>query len=144
MSERTSGVEYAWKQQTDATKTQANPDSGQTYTVLDTNKRVRIISIEVKVTWTVQPTPLEIHVTIDGQTVTYTFTDPVTATSYIAFNIPNAAETAQGLKARAEANDLTAPPFLREGYSVKVEIETTGGTTSELYGRVKWAKKERI
>ena len=128
-----------FEQQADATLSEPNPGTGTKYTVLDTTKRVRIISISVSVTWTVQPTPLEIHITIDGQTVTFTFTDPVTATDYIAFNIPNAAETAQGLKARAEANDLTAPPFLREGRTVKVEAETTGGTTSNLSARVKYA-----
>ena len=129
-----------FEQQADATLNQANPVSGTKYEVLATSKRVRLIGISVQCTWTVQPTPLEIHITIDGQTVTFTFTDPVTATDYIAFNIPNAAETAQGLKARAEANDLTAPPFLREGRTVKVEAEITGGTVSNLSARVKWGK----
>jgi len=124
--------------QDDATLTQA-PVSGTKYTVLDTTPNVRIISISVQCTWTVQPTPLEIHITIDGKTITHTFTNPVTATDYIAFIDPTKAATAQGLSATA-ALDLGLPPFLREGRSIKVEAEITGGTVSNLSARVKYAK----
>lgn len=124
-----------FQQQPDATLNQANPDSGTKYEVLATTKRVRLIGISVQCTWTVQPTPLEIHLTINGQTVTYTFTDPVTATDYFAKNSLGNAETAQELT-------VTQPdvPFLREGRSVKVEAEITGGTVSNLSARVKYGK----
>lgn len=126
------------KQQPDATLSQANPVSGTKYTVLDTQQaqKIRIIGISVQCTWTVQPTPLEIHITIDGQTVTFTFTDPVTATDYFAKNASANAETDQEL-------NVTEPTvaFLREGRSAKVEAETTGGTVSNLSARVKWDKR---
>ena len=123
-----------FKQQADATLSQA-PVSGTKYEVLATTKNVRIIGISVQCTWTVQPTPLEIHITIDGQTVTFTVTDPVTATDYFCQNSFAAAETAQELT-------TTQPDqaFLREGRSVKVEAEITGGTVSNLSARVKYAK----
>ena len=125
--------------QDDATLSQANPTSGTKYTVLDTIANVRIISISVQCTWTVQPTPLEIHITIDGKTITHTFANPVTATDYVAFINPTKAATAQGLSA-TDPTDLGLPAFLREGRSVKVEAEITGGTVSNLSSRVKYAK----
>jgi len=54
------------KEKADGTLTQANPISGTKYTVLSTTRRVRILNIAARVTWTVQPNPLEIHLTIDG------------------------------------------------------------------------------
>jgi len=120
--------------QADATLSQANPTSGTKYTVLDTTKNVRLLSIEVACTWTVQPTPLEAHISIDGQSYTAPFTDPVSAVYY---------EYALGGGA---ADVLTATAiqynraFLLEGRSVKVEVEITGGTVSNLTARVKYAK----
>lgn len=124
------------QQQADATLSQANPVSGTKYTVLDTVNNTRIIGISAQCTWTVQPTPLEIHVTIDGETVTFTVANPATATDYFAANSLANAETAQELAAAQPA-----VPFLREGQSVKVEAEITGGTVSNLSARVKYAKK---
>jgi len=121
--------------QADATLSQANPVSGTKYTVLDTTKNVRLLNIIVRVTWTVQPTPLEVHITIDGQVVTFTKTDPVTITSYFpqtldAFTLPGGVlDTVVVHRA-----------FLLEGRSVKVEVETTGGTVSNLSARVKYAR----
>lgn len=128
-------IKKLYEQQADAALNQASPVSGTKYEVLATAKNVRLIGISVQCTWTVQPTPLEIHVTIDGQTVTFTFTDPVTATNYFAKNASGSAETAQELS-------TTEPTvaFLREGKSVKVEAEITGGTVSNLSARVKHAK----
>lgn len=123
------------EQQPDATLNESNPISGTKYEVLATTKNVRIIGISVQCTWTVQPTPLEVHLTIDGQTVTFTFTDPATATDYFAKNASGKPETSQEL-------NVTEPEqaFLREGRNVKVEAEITGGTVSNLSCRVKWAK----
>lgn len=125
--------------QADATLTQANPVSGTKYTVLDTKRNVRIIGIEVHVTWTVQPTPLEVHVTIDGLAYTFAVSNPVSTTKYYADLSMADAITAQGLSTTDKVNSY-GRPFLLEGRSVKVEIETTGGTTSEIYGRVRYAK----
>lgn len=124
-------------QQADAVLNQANPVSETAYTVLATTKNVRVISITVSVAWTVQPTPLEIVVTIDGQTIIWTFTNPVTGTDYYAGVRAAFTPTTQPL----DANDL-APyrAFLLEGRSVKIEARTTGGTVSGLYATVKYAK----
>ena len=96
------------KQQPDASLNQANPVSGTKYTVLDTIRNVRIIGIEVNVTWTVQPSPLEIHITIDGQTLRFFKTDPVSATAYFCKNSWGALENAQELTGKGE-NLLLVP-----------------------------------
>lgn len=125
-----------FQHQADATLSQANPVSGTKYTVLDTTKNVRIIAAFVQCTWTVQPTPLEIHVTIDGQSITHLVGNPASATDY---------ETAMNLNSEA-AQPLSAVGtrlnwgFDYEGRSVKVEVEITGGTVSNLAARVKYAK----
>jgi len=121
--------------QADATLNQANPGSGTQYAVLATTRNVRIISIAVVCTWTVQPTPLEVHLTIDGNTITHTFTDPVSATWYYTSMSAALAELLQPLSA-------TSPdrPFLYEGRSVAITAEITGGTVSNLSARVKYAR----
>jgi len=126
------------QQQADATLSQANPASGTKYTVLDTTPNARIIGISVSVTWTVQPTPLEIHVTIDGQTITYTIPNPVSAFKYLCANDVREPESSQPII--DTANYMLMGAFLREGRSIKIEAETTGGTVSSLDARVKYAK----
>ena len=125
-----------YQQQADATLSQA-PVSGTKYEVLATTKNARIEGISVQCTWTVQPTPLEIHVTIDGQAFTFTVANPVTATDYFARLSTEAAITAQVLDTTDYARERA---FLLEGRSVKVEAEITGGTVSNLLARVKYAK----
>lgn len=127
-----------FKRQADATLSQANPTSGTKYTVLDTTKNVRIISIEVNVTWTVQPTPLEIHITIDGQTITHGQIDPVSTTNYFCYRHPAHAASSQQMTSTLAV--YQAPAWLYEARSIKIEAETTGGTTSNLSARVKYAK----
>jgi hypothetical protein len=128
--------------QADAALNQAAPGDGVEYTVLDTTKNVRIISMIVQCTWTVQPTPLELHLTIDGVSHTYAMANPVSATPYIARALPDLSELNQGLTAlTGSITDVTAcVPFLIEGRSVKVTAEITGGTVSNLTARVKYAK----
>jgi len=117
--------------QADATLSQANPVSGTKYTVLDTTKNVRIISVSVQCTWTVQPTPIEVHITIDGVSITVGFTDPVSATSYFFVNDRSSLCVFTANRAQA---------FQLEGRSVKIEAEITGGTVSNLSATVKYAK----
>lgn len=125
-----------FEHQADATLSQANPVSGTKYTVLDTTKNVRVVTAFVSVTWTVQPTPLQIHVTIDGNSLTHQVTNPVSATNYeLALN--NQGETAQPLS--VEGTRLNWG-FCYEGRSIKIEVETTGGTVSNLSATVKYAK----
>ena len=120
--------------QADAVLNQDNPDSGTKYTVLDTTKNVRIVAVMVACTWTVQPTPLEIHITIDGQPYTLTMDDPASGTCHF-FNYW-ALTTSIGVLGTSDPK----MPFLLEGRSVKIEAEITGGTVSNLSARVKYAK----
>lgn len=123
--------------QPDATLNQSNPASGTKYTVLDTKgHKVKIISIAVKCIWTVQPTPLEIHLTIDGQALVFSQTNPASASWYIAFIDPSLSANGFGTSV-----ETARRAFLIEGRSVKVEAEITGGTVSNLSVRVKWAKR---
>jgi len=123
------------EQQADATLNQATPVSGTQYEVLATTRNCRIITIAVRCTWTVQPTPLEIWITIDGVTERHYFTDPVSDTAYYVGNEQPFV---------AENNMATAPhvhrAFYEEGRSVKIEAEITGGTVSNLSARVKYAR----
>lgn len=112
------------------------PVSGTKYTVLDTVRNARIISIAVWVTWSVQPAPLEIHLTIDGIALTCNFTSPVSNTVYTVQNVSS------------DAGFILANPvldayrsFLLEARSIKVEAEITGGTVSAMSVRVKYAKR---
>lgn len=120
--------------QPDAVLTQANPVSGTKYTVLDTTKNVRIISIHALVTWTVQPTPLEIHITIDGQTIICSIANPDSDIAHVAENFTNSPNW--GLVAAYQQDTA----FILEGRSVKIEAEITGGAVSNLAARVKYAK----
>lgn len=122
--------------QADAKLTETPPTSGTKYTVLAATGKVRIISIYAKVTWTVQPDPLEVHVTVDGQTLRFQKADPVSATNYYAVFAADSTQNWQVL----QTTDEKARAFLLEGRSVKVEVETTGGTVSELACIVKYAR----
>lgn len=122
--------------QADVTLDQDNPVSGTRYVVLDTVLNARIIGISVQVTWTDQPTPLEAWLLIDGQTERFYMDNPVTATNYFpAFKLAAAASS-------MTSTDYTIyKPFLVEGRSIRIEVETTGGTVSNLSARVKWARR---
>ena len=127
-----------FKHQPDAVLSQTDPVSGTWYTVLDTTKNVRVILADARVTWTVQPTPLEIRITIDGEVIPWSQADPESLADYFTVWIK------QGYHDQLLAI-ATAPlsvAFLLEGRSVKVEARITGGTVSNLSARVKWAKME--
>jgi len=128
------------ERQADAVLNQANPGDGTEYEVLATTRNVRIYSISVQCTWTVQPTPLQIHITIDGQTITHSFTDPATATVYMLRRTGNddfVAATTQSLVIATGINYLA---FWCEGRSIRITAEITGGTVSNLSARVKYAR----
>ena len=126
-----------FEHQPDAVLDQENPVSEQKYTVLDTTKNVRIIGTTAKCTWTVQPTPLKLYITIDGRTETFNQVDPVSLTAYKAMLNPRSESNAF----TTVSTDQVAKAFLIEGRSVKVEVSVTNGTVSNLSARVKWAKK---
>lgn len=118
-----SGTKYEWS------------TDGAVANALGTLKNVRLISLAAKVVWSVQPNPLEIHVTIDGQEITFTVANPVSTTWYFA--VLNGALATGGLGTTDYAPQRA---FLMEGRSVKVEAETTGGTVTDLNARIKYAK----
>jgi len=124
-----SGTKYEWR----------TGESGAG-AALGTQKNVRIIGVQVIITWGVtQPTPIEAHLTIDGQPITYSKIDPVTGTGYyIREHTMNVAPTAQSLS----STNLSTMAFTHEGRSVKLECEITWATTqpTNLTMRVKWAK----
>lgn len=127
-----------YQHQADAVLAQANPTSTTLYTVLATTRDVRIISITVSVAWTVQPSPLEIVLTIDGQTLTFAFTNPVSATVYACIVSEQLAAANQVLIGAGTYERYRA--FLLEGRSVLVQARTTGGTVQNLDARVKYAR----
>lgn len=124
----------SYERQADAVLDQANPVAGYQYEVLATTRNVRIYSITIQVTWTVQPSPLQVWITIDGQTYECFRIDPVTATPYQlhTFRIDlnrNMIDVASG---------VTPSGFVLEGKSVRVQAETVAGTSSNMTCRVKY------
>lgn len=131
-------------QQADAAISQADPVSTTLYEVLATTKNVRILGIACQVTWAVtQPTPLEVVVTIDGQTIIYSMVNPVTATPYAPYVAPatDIATAANQLMIAAWTAALL-PIAILEGRSVRVQIRITWAVTqpTPLVCRVKYAK----
>ena len=115
---------------------QDTPGSGVQYSVLAATPRVRIISAIVVCTWTVQPTPLELHITIDGQVITHPFTNPVSLSNYYAYPRPTLAPGAQTLFGAVTESRRA---FLMEGHNIAIAAEITGGTVQNLSARIKWA-----
>jgi len=116
--------------QVDATLNQTNPTSGLKYTVLDTTPKVECWGIDVKVTWTGQPDPLEVHLTIDGNADTTSFTNPVSTAVYRMRALADPT-TKYDLLATVVVQGL-----LLKAQSLKVEVETTGGTVSNMTANV--------
>lgn len=115
---------------------QASPVSGTRYTLL-TEVNVRILSLLLRSTWTVQNNPIEIHFTIDGVPVTHSQANPISNTWY---------EPAYDGTLGDLLQPMTTTQFrpygniLYEGQTVKIEMETTGGTVSDLRAVIKYAK----
>jgi len=121
-------------QQAEITYSLALPVSGAKNVVLAPTANVRIIAIYALVTWTVQPNPLEVHITIDGQLLTAAQANPATATMYFV-------QKAATVSLQFSVTDLTPYlSFLLEGRSVKIEVETTGGTVQSIDCYVKYQK----
>lgn len=127
-----------YERQADATLNQDNPTDGNPYTVLATTANVKILSIGVKQIHSVTPTNLQIHVTIDGQTITFEKTSPTSNWWYECIRCVDKANTAQELGDSDNVEYYMA--YLMEGRSVKVEAEVNGGTVSNLACYVKYAK----
>ncbi len=125
------------ERQADLLVSEIPPTLGTKYTVLDTTELVRIDAISVKCNWTVQPTPLEIYLTADNDTLLYSKTDPVNNTFYTCQFNPQRAAISQYL---ATETETLRRAFFMEARSVKIEMEITGGTVSAIQCRLKWAK----
>lgn len=134
-----------YQHQADAVISQANPVSTTLYTVLGTTPNVRILSIAATITWaTTQPTPLEIVVTIDGNSLVYGIANPVSGFPYAPIHSvldASTPEANQRLGYPFGGTDFA--PFPLEGRSVKVEVRVTWGVTqpTPLVCRVKYAKR---
>jgi len=127
----------------------ANPISGTLYewdsaggvvNPLGPQRNVRILEIAVNCTWTVQPTPIQVHLQIDGRTYIFSLTDPVSTQNYIPYLSAIFADNAQELIITSSTESTRkGQPFI-EGRSVRIWFEITGGTVSELEGQVLWSR----
>jgi len=127
---------WAWKLQTPALLNQATPTPGTQYTVLAaTAYPCRIIDIECQATWSVQPSPLECHLTIDTIVDKASQGNPVSGTSYYVYQIP----VSGGDGYAFSTSNQVARAFLIEGQSITIKVEITGGTTDPLEAKVAYA-----
>lgn len=124
-----------FKLQTDAAISQAAPGDGTQYTVLDTVENVRIISVWIECTWTVQPDPLELHGTLDGLTLKAAVTNPVSTQNYYLGVNPDLALNAQALTTTKPIQS-----FIYDCRSVQLLAEVSGGTVQNLSCRVRYAR----
>jgi hypothetical protein len=134
-------TELTFQHQPDAYLSQINPISTQLYDVLPTTTNVRILNMASMITWAVtQPTPLEIVVTIDGNTIIYSVANPVSLTAYFPAPRPFDNEAAQSNVLNYDEQRFTMP--MLEGRSVRVQIRVTWAVTQPtlLIGRVKYAR----
>ena len=121
-----------------ATISQDSPTTEQEYPVLTTTANVRIIGLAAKCTWSSQPTPLNLIVTIDGRTLTFYRNTPVSNTWYYPGMAESDVETALPMGTTSQMQSRT---FLLEGRSIAVTAKVTGGTVSNLSARVIYAKR---
>jgi hypothetical protein len=131
---------YTYQHQADAAISQADPVSTTLYEVLATTSNVRIISIEAHISFAAgAPDPLEVVVTIDGQTTIFIRATPATATAYYAKPGEDRDPANQELSATEYAMYRA---FLLEGRSVRVQIRVTWAVNqpTPLVCRVKYAK----
>lgn len=124
-----------FQMQNDATLTQASAVSGSFYEVLATTQNARIISIAALDDWSVDTTTLQVHITIDG--LTYTFTNDPNDNTWYSCNELDASLAPGAQVLSATLTDVY--PFLLEGRNVRVQVESTGGTSDSLQARVRYA-----
>lgn len=108
-----------------------NPISGTRYETLPVTAECRVLNIAARCTWTVQPTPLEVWIEIDGQTLQFIRVNPVSNTWYYTNLTVNAPDNNLPLGA-----GQFQMAFIIEGRSVQVLAEITIGTVSRLQCRL--------
>lgn len=126
--------------QADLYLNQNNPTSGLKYEVMPTTELVRIISVTTSITHTVQPDPMECHITADGIATTNALATPATATWFYGTHIYHGIFGDDVITFQSGLPDRRDLTFLFEARSCKIEMETTGGTVSNMKCRVKYAK----
>lgn len=122
-----SGTKYEWS------------TDGSVANAIGTQKNVRVLGIYISCTWTVQPTPLELHITVDGISYLFSIVNPVSGTPYYPRVSSSSAANAQALTTTDVIYSLGSASLM-DGCSIKIEAEITGGTVQALNMRVKWAK----
>lgn len=111
---------------------QVNPISGTEYEVMATSKHVEILLMSAHVVWTLQPTPLEIHIYINGvKAITHTRGNPATATEYYANSQPESPLLSQTFTGTLPIIAKLWPRI----ETIRVTAEITGGTVQNLYCR---------
>lgn len=119
--------QYVFQQKAEVN--QANPVSGTQYSLLPTTRNVRVLGLEASCTWTVQPNPLEMHMTVDGKAVKFSQGNPVSTTLYRPL-----VELAKALNAMNCSGTAYHVYSLRQWdcAELKVDVEVTGGTVQSL------------
>lgn len=104
---------------------------------------MRIKSINVNVVHAAAPTPLEVHITIDGIAYAFTFNNPVSTTEYFCVLSPERAPANQLLFELADYNNVCLhKDELLQGKSVQVLAEITGAGATALNCRVRYERLE--
>lgn len=128
---------------TDVTLSQANPVANTLYPLLPTTRNAKIWSAVAQIQWTVQPTPLQVILTIDGKIVVHGFTNPATVTSYAVVHGVAEDYMDENNQLLAIAYSAAIPNPLYEGKTVRVDVRTgsvTAGTTQNLTARLKYSQ----
>ena len=120
-----------WERQDNVVLNQANPVSGTQYMVLNAVPMVKVKAMNASVTWTVQPTPLEVWTTEDGVQEEHFIANPDSTEVYHAKDVMSALQTDFTLCLN-DADNTRGTQLNVMGKEVTVEAETTGGTVQNL------------
>ena len=123
-----------YEHQDDVAINQANPISGTPYAVLPVTTFVRVIAAGSYCTWTVQPTPLQLHFVIDGAAISYSIVNPGSVVAYTPSHYATDPPLNQAMI--GEGAESFNRPFLLEGKSILITAEVTGGTVQNLVARI--------
>ena len=130
-------VGFVPTQQPQAFLAQSNPVSGFRYEVLPLTKNVRVVHMAAQASWTVQPSPLELFMTVDGEIFRFFRNNPGNNTWYFPIYQAFASHENGILTTTGPYNERA---FLIEGSEVEISLELTGGTATNIRSRVTWAK----
>ncbi len=139
------GFRYSYRSQPDVTLSKANPVSATWYSVLARTQKVWIKSISAKIEWAVtQPTPLQIRIQTDNNTMVYSAANPISTQTYSPTHNTyddSRSENLQEMKIDYAAADLPVCPIEDVNLSIDCAITWAVTQPTPLFCRVKWAKK---